>query len=110
MTANESSGPGLLVNLVNRFVTAPDGGFLLDSTASTFTTRCDLSRLLKLQFSQILPKIITQLRPLQCKFNRRFEKAELIARVVTFALEAVAINFFLLQQETNAVSQLQLSS
>jgi ribose transport system substrate-binding protein len=59
---------------------------------------------------QILPKLFAQILALQRKLHRGLQEAELVAGIVAFAFEGVAVDLFLLQQPLQPIGQLQLAA
>src|SRR5205814_8857134 len=65
---------------------------------------------LDIQFFQIFAEGPAEIRALEGKFYRGFQKPKLVARVVALAFINIRIHLFLLQQHAHTVSQLQFSA
>ena len=68
------------------------------------------NRPLQLQFLQPRAQIASKVGALQREFHRGLQKSELVSRIVALAFEGVSVDFFLLQQFTQSVRQLQLAA
>ncbi len=68
------------------------------------------SRTLQVQAFQILAQRSAQVWALEGKFYRGFQKSQLVAGIVSFAVEYVAVDFFFLQQLLQSVGELQFAA
>src|ERR1700681_809750 len=64
----------------------------------------------QLQLLQVLAEITTQVVAPECKLDRRFQKPELVAGVVTRAFEAVAVDGPVAQQMLQRIGELKLAA
>ncbi len=53
---------------------------------------------LQFQCLQILPEFATQIVALERELHRRFQEAQLVAGVMAFSFEGIAVNLFFLEQ------------
>src|SRR5581483_11137151 len=69
-----------------------------------------LPRFLRLDGFQILAERGTEVFPLESKFDRSLEPAELVSGIVANAFQAVAIDLIGLEQPLDAIGELQFSA
>ena len=72
-------------------------------------TDCRLQRS-RVQPFQIFAEWTAQIAALQREFYRGFQESQLVAGVVAFAFVDVGVHFFLLQQHSHAVGELEFAA